>query len=212
MNEPIDIYCERLGPGFWSEPVNALTNIAFIIAAIAAFLLAKKEKALYLGTGLLILLVFGIGIGSGLFHTFATGWAKLADILPILLFQMGFLITYARRVIGLSAMMSFRLFMVFILLIIGSGYLPYEWFNGSLGYAPALTFLIGFGIYHYRHNLTEPKILLIASGVFLLSLTFRSMDMMLCESVPIGVHFLWHLLNALVLYLSLRALIRNRAA
>lgn len=29
MNEFIDIYCERLGPGLWAEPLNALTNAAF---------------------------------------------------------------------------------------------------------------------------------------------------------------------------------------
>ena len=33
----IDIYCERLGPGFWAEPVNALSNGAFLVAG--AFLL-----------------------------------------------------------------------------------------------------------------------------------------------------------------------------
>jgi hypothetical protein len=27
--DPIDAYCERLGPGLWAEPLNALTNLAF---------------------------------------------------------------------------------------------------------------------------------------------------------------------------------------
>ena len=29
----IDIYCERLGPGFWAEPLNATSNLAFIVSA-----------------------------------------------------------------------------------------------------------------------------------------------------------------------------------
>ena len=29
----IDIYCERIEPGLWAEPLNAITNLAFIIAA-----------------------------------------------------------------------------------------------------------------------------------------------------------------------------------
>ena len=33
----IDAYCERLGPAFWAEPVNALTNAAFPIAAWVAW-------------------------------------------------------------------------------------------------------------------------------------------------------------------------------
>jgi hypothetical protein len=32
--DPIDAYCERLGPGLWAEPLNALTNLAFIVAAL----------------------------------------------------------------------------------------------------------------------------------------------------------------------------------
>lgn len=38
-----------------------------------------------------------------------------------------------------------------------------------------------------------------------MSLTMRSIDNALCGSLPLGTHWLWHLLNALVLYLLLRA-------
>jgi len=33
---PIDAYCERLGPGLLAEPLNALSNAAFFIAALWA--------------------------------------------------------------------------------------------------------------------------------------------------------------------------------
>ena len=29
---PVDLYCERLGPSFWAEPVNAFSNAAFLIS------------------------------------------------------------------------------------------------------------------------------------------------------------------------------------
>jgi hypothetical protein len=29
----IDLYFERLGPGFWAKPLNAVTQIAFLVAA-----------------------------------------------------------------------------------------------------------------------------------------------------------------------------------
>ena len=32
----IYLYCERLGSGLWAEPINALSNISFLLAAIAA--------------------------------------------------------------------------------------------------------------------------------------------------------------------------------
>ncbi len=33
--QPLDQYCERTAPAFWAEPVNALSNAAFVIAAVA---------------------------------------------------------------------------------------------------------------------------------------------------------------------------------
>jgi hypothetical protein len=38
-----------------------------------------------------------------------------------------------------------------------------------------------------------------------LSLTFRSIDMALCDTLPHGTHFLWHLINGGVLFLLVRA-------
>jgi hypothetical protein len=28
--DTLDLYCERTAPGLWNEPLNALTNLAFI--------------------------------------------------------------------------------------------------------------------------------------------------------------------------------------
>lgn len=33
---PIDIQCERTSAALWAEPVNVLTNAAFLIAALIA--------------------------------------------------------------------------------------------------------------------------------------------------------------------------------
>ncbi|MHA1489208.1 MAG: hypothetical protein ACTSRI_06100 [Promethearchaeota archaeon] len=54
LSENIDIYCERIGIEFWAEPLNAISNIAFIFAAIFAWKLyilhyknnAKKDTLL----------------------------------------------------------------------------------------------------------------------------------------------------------------------
>ena len=35
--EAVDGYCERVDAAFWSEPINAVTNAAFLIAAIWAW-------------------------------------------------------------------------------------------------------------------------------------------------------------------------------
>ena len=117
MNEFIDIYCERLEPGLWAEPLNAVSNAAFIIAAIFAFLLARKENELNWRSGLLIALIFAMGVGSTLFHTFATVWAMLTDVLPILAYQIVFIAVYAQRVIGLHCYKSSALLGLFFVYV-----------------------------------------------------------------------------------------------
>ena len=69
---PIDLYCERVTPAFWAEPLNALSNIAFLIAAYAAFDLWRrlgKNDPVILA---LIMVVAVVGVGSFAFHTLAT--------------------------------------------------------------------------------------------------------------------------------------------
>jgi len=37
----MDLYCERLGPGLWAEPINASSNLTFFIAVWAIWHLAQ---------------------------------------------------------------------------------------------------------------------------------------------------------------------------
>ncbi|HYF54604.1 MAG TPA: hypothetical protein VEA41_10130, partial [Salinarimonas sp.] len=53
--------------------------------------------------------------------------------------------------------------------------------------------------------------LVLAAGVFALSLLFRTVDQAVCAALPTGTHALWHGLNAVVLYVLLRGAIRHRA-
>lgn len=222
MNDYIDIYCERLEPGLWAEPLNAVSNLAFIVAGFFAFRLLKsmhsenaKDPKSSLGRGslwsayTLITLIFAMGIGSGLFHSFAVTWAMLLDVLPILAFQIVFIVVYAQRVIGLKCLYTLPLLGVFFALMWGSMQLPREFLNGTMEYAPALIFVTGFGLWHLKHAARERWGLLLAAGVFAVSMTLRSVDMQLCAAFPVGTHFMWHILNAVVLYLSTRAFILN---
>ncbi len=210
MDNYIDNYCERLAYGFWAEPLNAITNAAFLIVAFVAFRLARKQGVLDKSTIVMIGVLCAIGVGSFLFHTLATGWAMIADTTPILFFQIGFLGLYARRVMGLrlfGVLIFLGLFFFHVLLF---AQFPANWLNGSLGYAPAFQFLLILAVYHWIKKTPARYGLLIASGIFALSLTLRTLDEQLCALIPFGTHFLWHCLNAAVLYLCLKVLILNR--
>jgi hypothetical protein len=59
---------------------------------------------------------------------------------------------------------------------------------------------------HYRQP-AAGRDMVVATGVFVLSFIARTLDMPVCPAFPLGAHFLWHLLNAILLYLLMRAAI-----
>lgn len=208
MFETIDIYCERLDSSFWAEPVNALANIAFIIAAWLVWQRAQQLQMFSFEIRLFIGLIAMIGVGSALFHTFATGWARLIDIVPILLFQLAYLFVYLRRVIQVQITTAAGILLLYLIVAIGSRQYPHI-LNGSLIYAPTLIVLLSIGIYHYVTQKKERVMLLAAAAAFLLSLTCRTFDMVVCPFFPLGTHFMWHILTPIALYLLMRGYLIN---
>ncbi len=207
-NRVLDLYCERTGPGFWAEPLNAFSNAAFLIAAWAAWRSAKRREPISWELEILIGLAVTIGLGSFVFHTLATVWAMYLDIVPILVFQLGFVWVYAQQQIGLN---RFKTSVMLLILLTTSiaGIAMRDVLNGSLMYVPAWLLLAGLGFSHLRQSKNQPRILILASGVFLLSLVFRTIDHAACDLIPCGTHFLWHLCNGLLIYLVLQSLIQN---
>ncbi len=211
LSDKVDNYCERVGPEFWSEPVNAATNAAFLIAAILAFFLWRRKTPDDLAGLVLIAIVFASGIGSFLFHTFATRWASIADVLPIALFIHAYLFFALKRFLALpwwAALLIVAGFFAATPLIVR---LAAQVIGSSAGYVPALLafFAVG-GLFFVRDRKWGAQVLL-TGVVFALSLTFRMLDEPICAHVAIGTHFLWHILNSIVLLLLLRVLILHRA-
>ena len=203
----LDLYCERLGPGLLAEPLNAITNGAFLVAAWRLASLARSRGHSDRGMLALAALALAIGVGSSLFHTVATGWALAADVLPILLFQLLFLLLYLRRRAGLALAPAAGLCLAFLLACLAGRGFPGV-LNGSLAYAPTLAVLALLAWHQLRRE--QSALLLAATGLFSLSLLLRSVDNALCPLFPIGTHLFWHLFNAEVLVLSGRALLASQ--
>ena len=189
--QSVDIYCERTDASFWAEPINAITNAAFLLAALFAALAADRYGvSSRRSVTALIVLMIAIGTGSFLFHTVATVWAALTDVVPILIFQITFLGVYAANVAQLSRGRVAMLLLGFVVFSQAASALPY--LNGSLSYVPALLFLTGFGIYHKLARKNEPDLLLVAAMMFAVSLGLRTLDLPLCGFVSDGTHYFWH--------------------
>jgi hypothetical protein len=204
----IDIYCERTGPEFWSEPVNALTNLAFIIAAVLLVRMilradpdVRRDPAVWVLTGL----VFVIGIGSGLFHTFATRWALLMDVIPIAFFILIYTWYAIRRFVAAPAWVC-ALCVAAVLGLARAVPMLTEFRGGS--YVAALTALVLIGGFlKFGRGHPGGAAMLLAAATFAVSLTFRTVDAAICETLPVGTHFMWHILNGCVLFIVVRALV-----
>ena len=214
----VDHYCERTGPGFWSEPLNAVSNGAFLIAAAAAFVRWKRNGGRDGPALWLVLVTAAVGIGSFLFHTFANRWSLIADVLPIAVFIYSYVFLALRRYLGLS--MPAAVFVTIAFAVFNMGF-ECLWLgtvgpitlNGSIGYLPAGGALVVVGGLALGSTGRAPagRSLLAAAAIFAASLTFRSIDHAVCEAFPTGTHFLWHGLNALVLFILMRAAMENGA-
>jgi len=211
-------YCERLDAGFWAEPFNAVTNAAFLVAALAGLLLWRRAGGRDYLVLALILLLFAIGIGSFLFHTMPNGWTLMADVVPIQLFAFGYFAFALRRYFGASGLVTAAGTLAFFGLALalswaGRAFLPAP-ASGSAGYAAFVLGLFGMATALPRRPALRPqkKLLALAGVAFAVSLTIRSIDFAVCAGLPLGTHWLWHLLNALVLYWLLRAAVLSEPA
>ncbi len=191
----VDGYCERMGPEFWAEPVNAVTNAAFLLAAVIMWRRAQGIGRVLAG------IVFAIGVGSFLFHTFAQPWAGALDVLPILLFILVYIFAANRDFWGLPTIKATGLTALFIPYTAATVplFAMIPGLGDSAGYAP-VPVLIALYAYLLRDRAPDTaRGLAIGAGLLILSLTLRTIDEPLCHHVPLGTHFGWHLLNATML-------------
>ncbi|MEL6808582.1 MAG: ceramidase domain-containing protein [Pseudomonadota bacterium] len=203
----IDGYCERLGPGYWAEPVNAVTNAAFVLAALWMW---RRSSGVPLARGLCVVLGV-IGVGSYLFHTHAQVWAAIVDVTPILGYILLYIFAVNRDVWRMPWWMA------------GLGtaaFIPYAaltvpiWQNlpvlgVSAGYIPVPVLIAIYAALLWRRHPDFARGLLVGVGILMLSLTLRSIDETLCDRLPLGTHFAWHLLNALMLGWMIEVYVRH---
>lgn len=206
----IDGYCERMGPEYWAEPINAVTNAAFVIAALIMW---RRVQGPGLGLARALCVILGlIGIGSYLFHTHAMVWSAVADTTPIAAYVLLYIFAANRDYWGMPwywaiaatllffpfAYITSPLFQQLPLLSVSAGYLP----------VPAM-----IAIYAVLLRGRLPQVatgLWIGVAILMLSLTFRSLDEVVCATVPMGTHFLWHILNAVMLGWMIEVYRRHR--
>ncbi len=204
------VYCEQLLSDGGFEPLNALTNVAFLCAALYADSVSKRRPhAVCAASKLALGLIVAIGLGSFAWHATGHPVAELADVIPIAGFALVFLHTVVHRVMGGSKSSALAACAGLLAAVIAVTLLFPQRLNGSLAYLPLLIALAVLSL-SLRYKAREfALILTMSTGVFFLSLIFRSVDLAVCPSFPRGTHWMWHVLNALVLALLFDGLLRE---
>ncbi|MBO9474917.1 ceramidase domain-containing protein [Shimia sp. R10_1] len=209
----VDAYCERMGPAFWAEPVNAVTNAAFVLAALWMWGRLRDMPAgggKTLARTLCVILAL-IGIGSFLFHTYATRWAGVADVAPIAIYVLLYIYAANRHYWRLrplwASVATLGFFPYAALTIPLFSQLPL--LGVSAAYMPVPVMILGYAFALRGRLPGVARGLAIGGGILLASLTFRSLDMPMCEAVPFGTHFMWHVLNGVMLGWMIEVLRRH---
>lgn len=195
----LDLYCERIEPGPFEEPLNTLSNGFFFVAAWFAYRHCRDAGVWTPGNRVLVLLLITIGAGSSAFHAFANRPTLLMDVIPIGLFQLAYLGLYARSLVTRSWPRLIGLYLLFGLMIWAFAQSPVR-LNGSVAYFAPLLMLMVLAVSRSPRHGGLDSALLVTIGLFGLSLLFRSIDNAVCSAVTVGTHFLWHAITGLVLY------------
>lgn len=201
-----DAYCERLGPGLFAEPANAMTNVGFIVVGL--WLLPQSKGV----ERVLVVLLLLIGLGSGLFHTFATAWAGLADTVPIAGFVLVYVYASNRRVLRHDSAVAAAGALAVLPYAAAAGWV-FAQVPGLASSAIYWPIPLLIALYALRLRRRQPAVasgFAIGASILTLSLILRSIDSAVCEVFPVGTHFAWHLLNAAMLGWMITVLRRHR--
>jgi hypothetical protein len=201
---------ERTGAGLWVEPVNVASGMAFPLAALMLWRLAKSASdpaSERVGIAFSILLAL-VGMGSTAFHLFANGLGLVVDAMFVVIFAHAFLPLFLMRVLRWGKGESILALGVFVAMELAPRFFSVRviWWH--------LIALIGLCIIAILSRGASAEIrrrTQLAAGVFAASLLFHVADGPMSQWIPFGTHFLWHLGTAFALYLLGATLIRASA-
>lgn len=196
-------YCERPGDLHWfTEPFGFLSNLAYLISAYLLFRHYKQTVSTrHYGIEALIFLVLSIGIGSGLWHSIATEWAMYLDLWPILIAVLTCFWQFQVLVLKWQRKWAW----LFIIALI-----PVAQVNKAIGgaalwhgtgmYLTPYFALLGLLIVAIRKKETDVRYTGSVMGILTAAMLARALDQPLCDMLPWGTHWLWHIFTAALLH------------
>lgn len=191
-------YCETPGNvsawAFPVEPFNTYSNLSIIAFAVLGFFLVVRRAPRAWDLYLLCAILFVNGWGSFFWHGLRDRVALGVDVQAGLLFLAGLFFLWARRVMPLWQALIFIVAFYFTV-----QYFDYVDLIPYGRWASMMPAIILFGSYLIFRTASYSRYAAYVGGLgiasALLALTFRTIDTehLVCDAVPMGTHFLWHI-------------------
>lgn len=205
--------CERTGLGMWAEPLNVLSSFAFMAVAVAIYRHYHRhedlDKKWIWDVHALTFITFLIGLNSVAFHMFPNPTTELADTLTIVLFIILYFWSVLFRIGRTTIFQAMVCFVAFV----GFSHILVHQFpralNDSIGYLSSMIALIMIAVHLHLKARPSSSHFMLAALIGVCSLFCRAIDREVCSEIITGTHFLWHTLNATLLYILLKQLVRN---
>lgn len=204
-------YCETFisGGGFPLEIVNTLTSLVPLFLGLGLLVWLSRHRSKDFVPYMLAALLMCTGVGSVLWHGFRTPLALTLDVLPGMLYFLTLLFVWTTALTnrwygyGSVALLFLIQWLVGVVL---THYFPHAqaWplFFVALGMGGVLT------LWTIRSNAAAGNIagwmMLAAMGAAIA----RTYDLSVCTTLPIGTHFLWHILLAVAGFLGVILIIK----
>ncbi len=203
-------YCEQSDFYFTQQPFNTFSSVAFFIIA---YLLYQQLKPTDTKHKLLVALPVAIGIGSMLWHSTMQMWALATDVIPIFTFMMIFQYVFLSHVTDWNPRRKlYDVGGMLLAMAIFSLLWNDIFIQKSNAFIPVVLWLLYTARTAVAGRARLVRTLNMAAGVFAVSILMRIVDVPLCDLMPIGTHYLWHILSAVTLYMVMQTLRKDTHA
>jgi len=193
--------CELAKNNLVNQPVNLITNLAFLITGWKIYGLLKKHKIISKDLWLLFYGVMLVGFGSIARHYQPNIQTLIVDGLPMLgmicltIYLIAKYLFKLNSIQSLLATLGYALLLTFTMLILNKIIRPAIVFSLTSQFVCLPIILIS-----YKRKQEISGVLITAVGFLFLAAAAFIIDLYFCPKLLFGTHFLWHIFNALALY------------
>ncbi|MDH3233782.1 MAG: ceramidase domain-containing protein [Alphaproteobacteria bacterium] len=204
------VYCETaLNPlaTFPAEPVNTITSfVPAILGVLALVYLIRNQHKNPVAYTLAVLTIL-TGLGSVAWHSMRTELTLLIDWLPGAIYFLVFACFWSYYAAGrylsvglglalfvlvffipFPVVQQYRLIILAALVLIAAGLVFATWYRRRAAFGWALGMV----------------------GAAVVAVTLRTLDLNVCDIIPVGTHFFWHIFLGIAAYAGVRVIVHLR--